>query len=215
MHESTPLSLNNGTDTMRTIASIFLLVLLVTTAAGAQSGGQPRHPLDPNATLVGQFDVRLSASTRGTKSLSTLGDVATYSFTVTIFRSENRIDYVPNIESIAFTSDDAWVDSKTTPQLFEMISKSALSQGLELGYAPCPASCSDLTMISRVIHPSCVKRLGHGIETSFVNCLPGSVAIREYLVCCPNGIEAPVMQQVYVESGSCVVEDELCERTCP
>lgn len=202
---------------MRTIASTFLLAFLVTTAAWAQNKGQTRHPLDPNATLVGQFDVKVSTSTHGAKSLSTLGDGSAYTIIVSIFRSEGRIDYVPNIESLVFTGEDAWVDSKTTPMLFEMISKTAISQGLELGYTGCPASCSDVTMITRVIHPSCVKRLGLGIATTFVNCLPGSVAIREYLVCCPNGIEAPVVQQVFVDCGSCIPgeDGELCQRTCP
>jgi hypothetical protein len=200
---------------MRCITTILFLTLLLTTAATAQRAGQPRHPDDPNATFVGSFKVSVSTPSSGTKALSPLSDgVGSISgVIITIFNIGGRTDYFLDPDSLTFTGDGAWVDDHSTPQLFELMSKLALSQGLELGYSTCEANCGSATPTTRVYAPSCVKRSGQGVDTRFEACELGLYSYREYTVCCPNGIEAPLTELIFKLPGDpCLGEN--CDATC-
>jgi len=132
---------------------------------------------------------------------------------IAIWRTGGKTDYFIDPDSITFTGNGGWVDDQSTAQLFELMSQMAISQGLALGYATCSPDCgSNLT--TRVYAPACVKRTGQGLDTRFSSCELDAFSMREYLVCCPNGIEAPVTQLVFKLNGGLCPGDG-CSATCP
>jgi hypothetical protein len=133
---------------------------------------------------------------------------------VTVFNIGDRTDYYIDPESATFTGDGDWVDAQSTPQLFELMARTAISEGLELGYSTCNSDCGLLNPTTRVYAPACVKRTGTGLETKFSSCTLNLFSMREYTVCCPSGIEAPVTDLVFKTVGGLCV-GESCESTCP
>jgi len=201
---------------MRCFASTILLALLLTTIGRAQGAGQPRHPDDPSATFVGSFRVAITNSPSDQKGLSPFSNEATgVSLGISIWRVSGRTDYYIDPDSITFNGDDAWVDAQSTGQLFDLMAHTAISQGLAQGFATCSSECGLVNLTTRVYAPACVRREGHGSATTFKSCGLSAFSMREYLVCCPNGIEAPLADLVFKINGGLCLDDNYCEATCP
>jgi hypothetical protein len=182
----------------------------------AQSAGHPKHPNDPNAVPVGTFGLTVNTSEApNSKAPSPFSDaVGSISVIITVFNIGGHTDYYIDPNAVTFTGDGAWVDSRSTGQIFDLISQTALSQGLALGYATCESNCGLVNLTTRVYAPACVKRSGQGLDTHFDPCSLSAFSLREYVVCCPNGIEAPVTDLVFkLNGGLCFGEN--CHATCP
>ena len=200
---------------MRCLATILLLALIVTATSWAQSTNTPRHPDNPNAEFVGQFTVDISTVPSSRGSLSIFADGTWITMTVVVFNIGGRTDYYLDPSGMTFNGNCDWVNGKSTGEIFELASKMAISQGLELGYATCQSECGLVNNTTRVYAPACVKRTGEGSATHFEACSLSAYSMREYVVCCPNGIEAPLTDLIFKLNGGLCLLENGCEATCP
>lgn len=128
--------------------------------------------------------------------------------------SSGQISYVIDATSIYFTGDGSVVDGMSTIQVFDMIAKATVGQGIALGYTACPTSCNSPVYVT-VRQPACVTRTGSGLSTHFAQCQLTGCCVRQYSVCCPNGQSTPVITLVSSTSPNCQGGGPYCETTCP
>lgn len=142
-------------------------------------------------------------------------DLQNISSIITVFRTEGRIDYCIDAESIQIIGEGGWVDGIATKLLFDLIARTAILQGITEGYSVCPSTCSQ-TPASRVYTDACIKRTGNGSSTRFTRCDPNSTAasMREYSVCCPLGLPVPVITMLRSTGIPCD-QGGNCESTSP
>jgi hypothetical protein len=145
------------------------------------------------------------------KMVSLEGDII--AITIIVFVNDNRTDLAVNLESITFNTTDEWVNQTSTQTIFSMIADAALTKALADGHIICPANCSQVSQMTRVIFPSCVQRTGSGVDTRFSSCIPNAITYRDYTVCCPNGIGTPEFINVNNESSGCQGGVMGCEPT--
>ena len=203
---------------MRIQAPMLLLALLFCSAtAWAQSAA---HPTKVDAKPVGTMTITLavpSAKAPNNEKLPS-GQASDYiAILITVFNTDNKVDLLVDMPTIKFNCDDDWVDNTPTQTLFDLLTQMALSQALADGYVNCSSSCGAEGKITRVIFPSCVKRLDAGVLTRFVSCIPGNYCSREYVICCPNGVQTPEFVNVRNTSPGCLPDGGGigCEATCP
>jgi hypothetical protein len=202
---------------MRILAPTLLLALLFcSTTAWAQNA---KHPLNADAKPHGTMSISLAVPSAtaptGKHASAQANDVIM--ILISVFVIDNKTDLVLDLQSITFNCEDDWVDNTPTATIFDLITHTALSQALTDGHISCPTNCGLNEKITRVIFPSCVKRIGAGRETRFSNCVPGNFCFREYIVCCPNGSEAPQYVNVRNTSPGCYPDGGGvgCAATCP
>jgi len=131
---------------------------------------------------------------------------------VTTDRSASgRINYSISAPSITFSGDCSIVDGMSTVQIFDMLAKATVSQGLATGDLSCPAACT-APLITKVMTVGCVARTGSDSTTHFVPCVPGGCCVRTYSICCPNGNGSPVITLTGSQSSGCTGSN--CMSTC-
>lgn len=194
------------------------LVLLVVATASAQT---PQHPTDPNAVLIGTFEVTIyvsggtssSSSTRnGLLSASSSPDDCQIKATIQVWRtSTGAIDYVIDAGSIVYVGSCNSI-GLTTSDVFALLSRAALQKGIESGFSSCSPDCTSQST-ARVYAALCVRRSGSGASTRFEPCDMTSYCYRDYSYCCPNGTpQITEIPRTGDECGSGVPSS--CEPTC-
>lgn len=118
--------------------------------------------------------------------------------------------YVVDVRTVSFSGDGGVIDGMQTAQIFDGIALESVRRGIAMEYPACPTSCVSPVIVTVWVQ-SCVRRYDTGTATWFDDC-GGGCCKRTYSVCCPNGIAAPVITLVRVESPGCV--NVMCQGTC-
>ncbi len=208
--------ISNSINIMRlSLPTILFCAIMLCTTAWSQPT-DVRHPENPDAEMIGTMRLNVTPRSEVQRGRSVLEVEGTIWNTVAIFRSEGRIDYYVNVDSIAFTGDCAWLDGTGTVLLFDLLCRTVILQGMAEGHTPCPHNCNDAySSLSRVYVAACVQREGTGAGTKFSRCTANDYSMREYLTCCPVGIEVPQVQVIRSTGGGCSSGSlpPLCEST--
>lgn len=191
-----------------------VLTAVLTTTAWSQTSTAPQHPANPDAERIGSFEFHVEVDSQSRLEKSLLGNDGGIVGLVTVFRSEERTDYMVSIESVKFLGAiGLWIDITSTPALANLISRTVVLQGIALGYTGCPTTCG--TEITGVYMESCVKRSGSGLLTHFIPCAP-TFGMREYKVCCPNLLAGPQIEMIRYLGEPCSADvPGECEFTGP
>ncbi len=198
------------------LPTLLLCAILLCTTAWSQTAGGPVHPEDPAAEFLGTMKLHVSLQSEVESERSTLSDdLRNIAGNIAVFRSEGRIDYCIDAESIQVIGEGGWLDGVATKLLFDLIARTAILQGITEGYSVCPSACSQ-SAASRVYADACVKRSGNGSSTKLTRCDPNSTAssMREYSVCCPLGLPVPVITMLRSTGVPCD-QGGNCESTNP
>jgi hypothetical protein len=201
------------------------LLLLLTICTVGRAQGDPEHPFDPDAEFLGSFTVTtplhpLAAPDRAglqapEEESSTSYDYAAQSAsgdcqvagTVIVWRTgKGEIDLILDPSSIQFSGPCCEVDLMSTSEIFALVSRQGLAQGILQGTVPCPASCSVPTL-ARIYTAACVQRTGNCQTTAFASC-GEELAWREYSYCCNDGL--PLITELGSFGGACAAP---CEST--
>ncbi|MBC8144049.1 MAG: hypothetical protein H7X80_00610 [bacterium] len=197
-----------------------VVALFFIAASTATAQAPPTHP-DPTAVLIGSFTVTISVN-GGAVSFSrfgaTMSSAATENCQVTagatVWRtSTGQIDYIIDPASIQFSGDCGSADL-TPSEIFGQLAAAAIARGIQLEFSSCNPDCS-AQQHSRVYSALCVRQVGSGNQTQYIACDMTSMCYREYIYCCPNGIDAPEVTEVPREGEGCGPGDNgPCQPTC-
>lgn len=195
------------------------LVLLVVATASAQA---PVHPTDPNAVLIGTFEVSVfvsggtatTASRTGVRTASTSTEDCQIKATIQVWRtSTGAIDYVIDASSIRYVGSCGSL-GMTTSDIFGLLSQAALQSGIQQGFSPCTSDCNAQNS-ARVYAALCVRRSGSGESTRYEPCDMTSYCYRDYAYCCPNGAGTPQITEIPRTGDGCGSGvPSSCEPTC-
>jgi hypothetical protein len=201
------------------ILTTLALVLLVAASASAQT--PPVHPSDPNAVLIGTFEVTISVSggttstaRTGVRAASTSTEDCQIKSTIQVWRtSTGAIDYVIDASSITYVGNCGSL-GMTTADVFGLLSQAALSKGISLGYSSCSGDCATQNA-ARVYAALCVRSSGSGESTRYEPCDMTSFCYREYAYCCPDGTGTPQITEIPRTGDGCGTGvPSSCEPTC-
>jgi hypothetical protein len=196
-------------------AGSFNVTMSMATGTSTSSGGtQVSQPV---------LGASINSASRGRKQVGTAAaasDQSTVEVQIHIisYKTESgEIDYVFDPSTITFSGTDcSQIDKISTIDMFDMISRAIVQQGVQMGMTPCSADCSSPDIVTRVYSSSCVKRSGTGCGTKFTCCSSKTYCERAFAVCCPNGIGNPTISMVSVESTGCdPTAGPHCEPLCP
>ena len=197
----------------------FLILALLAIGEGCSHNDEPRHPHDPDATLIASFyDTVFIASPNLNDSIPN-SDQTIAVTNIFVFRnSGGRVDYRIDADSVRFEGDPATIVSCSTIEVFEKLARNAVRKGVEMGLAGCPQNCQ-VSDTNFVFTTSCVRRIGSGINTHFVKCSGSGYCPRKYAVCCPSGL-GPSLTSIPQPGPSCAGLEggdgsSTCEPTCP
>ena len=200
------------------LPTLLLCAILLSTTAWSQRSDVPRHPDDPNAEMIGTLKFNITPQSEVQHERSIVSDATgCINGNVAVFRSEGRIDYCVDIESVKFLGDGGLLDAMSTKLLFDLVARTAILQGLADGVAACSSNCTQGEIsLSRVYTAACVTRSGSGSGTSFKPCesQASAVCMREYSVCCPLGLPLPLITMIRSAGVPCG-SDGTCESACP
>lgn len=155
------------------------------------------HPTDATAVLLSAFTTNASASGKQWHI-----EVEVWSL------SGGTIDYVLDIESIAFYSGCENINSFILQDIVEASSDAAIIEGTARGFPLC--SSTPFSKNVRIWSVSCADRSGSGCATTFEACSSESWCYRVYEVAC-LGDGIPGITQKTGSSCSCTGG---CEATC-
>lgn len=176
---------------------LHILLLLIGIAAPAQAY-VTYHPTDATAILLSAFTV--NAAVGGSQSHI---EVEVWSV------SGGNIDYVLDVESLAFSSGCGNVGSLTLQEIVEAGADAAIAEGVSRGYPLCLSTPFSKNV--RIWSVSCADRVGSGCSTAFEACSTEAWCYRLYEVSCTgNGIPGITQK----EGTSCACYGG-CEASCP
>ena len=154
---------------MRTATTVLTLLVLLTASAWSQSA--PQHPAS-GYTHIGTFTAPVNP-TPGGEFYKTDGKKSDITGEICVFRGGNgQISYMVNTVAIKPLTDV--VDGLTTDVIFDLIVRTAVEQGKNLGYAT--------SGTVSVVNDACVIRSGFGIDTRFKPCTSTSYQTRYFTV---------------------------------
>ena len=128
--------------------------------------------------------------------------------------SSGSMVYTIDASSIYFTGDGTSINGMSTLQIFDILARATVAQGIAQGYTTCPTTCNPPAYVT-VRQPACVTRTGSALTTHFTPCVNPGCCIRDYSVCCPSGQSMPVVTLVSSTSPDCQSGGPNCETTCP
>ncbi len=195
---------------MRTL--IFLLTLLVIGACTAHAQSEPCvNPLASASTYIGSYTVtqvipnpppakgkkpKKRGGRHGRKGHLGGEGNAIVNVTVCVWRNEKgEFHLFQDLNSLAVTDSSMLVDTMSTPTLVAVTARSAIAQGIQLGFITCTGSCG--TPNTAVVWQSqCVMRSGSGSSTHLTPCPGSGNCSRNYTFCCPTTPTMPSIVQV-------------------
>ncbi len=207
---------------MRSLVTRFIFMLAFALACLGPYATAQSKPAAREGEFLGRFEVKITTGVVNNKSIGTLASAPQVETVIQVYRVGLRTDIYPEIGSITFSGDDAWIDNMSTIQLFDLIAHAAMSQAMALGKLECLPVCDPIFGTVRVIFPACVKRTGQGTDTKFGVCGPSNLCIREFVACCGSGSATPIFEPYTgggsgggSSSGDCAGGGDGCEPTCP
>jgi len=196
---------------MKLLSSFFVAALCISTCGIAQTTPESTSSMDattsasaPTAVASMMVTATVTNSTTaitsgGTTSYTsdatkTKGTRATYE--IFIFRSGNgQVEYGLNVTSIKLDDPDHLADGISTPDLFNILGREAVRQGVARGYTPISNTCSG-TVQGTVSAEYYVTRVGSGSDTRFTPYNTQTKAYRGYSVCMESGSVSPTVSLV-------------------
>jgi hypothetical protein len=149
----------------------------------------------------------------GTKPKNT-GDVI---IDVYVWSIGGKTVYAPNLNAMTFSGSDQAIDDMSTMDLLNLIAQVSVGQGLAHNYSTCGGTSTSNQV--KVAYPSCISRVGSGLNTRFESCGGDGCCIRTYAVCCPDGSNAPYIKLIGASSsatcGGTGASGGACVSTCP
>jgi|GEM_PF-2847135 len=197
---------------MRTILTTLFCLLFISVLARSQYAGRVQHPLVPSARLAGTFRVTIyvensSQSRNSDEDRGVLSDDKKgwrLSQMICVWSVSGNNEYTLDPDSLSFTGEGPWDTENSIVELYDLLAKAAVAEGIALGYTPCSSNCIGTGVpIVRVYQPSCVQRTGTGSATRLIPQDPAVLCNREYVVCCPNGIATPTITPILHEGVGC------------
>lgn len=203
-----------------TNALFLTAVLLLIAACTAMAQTPPTHP-DPTAVYLGSFTVTVTISAgtlqsrssgAGLNSASAAEGECQIKAGVSVWRLANgQIDYILDASSVQFVGDCGAIDLSPS-DVFALLAKEALVQGIAMNYSPCTPNCDD-QQTSRAYSALCVRSVG--TDHPYIPCDMTSLCYREFTYCCPNGTSSPTVTEVPRQGEGCGAgAPGPCQPTC-